>query len=94
MAPTALPPKEMPLVRFMAAGGIAGIASRSATAPLETLKIIAQVIVLSTLYYVYIAQVIVLRMGHVQSQSGIKHYLHVVQCTMCRQCLITLCGCA
>lgn len=42
MAPTALPPKEMPLVRFMAAGGIAGIASRSATAPLETLKIIAQ----------------------------------------------------
>ena len=43
MTPAALPPKEIPLARFMIAGGLAGIVSRTATAPLETLKLIAQV---------------------------------------------------
>ena len=43
LAPTAIPPSDMPLSRFMMAGGLAGVASRTATAPLETIKIISQV---------------------------------------------------
>ncbi|XP_032236106.1 mitochondrial adenine nucleotide transporter ADNT1 [Nematostella vectensis] len=42
IAPTSIPPTEMPLVQFMSAGGVAGVASRTLTAPLEKMKIIAQ----------------------------------------------------
>jgi len=43
VVPLSIPPVEMPLYQFMMAGGVAGIASRSLTAPLEKLKIVAQV---------------------------------------------------
>lgn len=43
IVPTSMPPVEMPLVQFVAAGGLAGVASRTLTAPLEKIKIIAQV---------------------------------------------------
>lgn len=43
VVPISIPPVEMPLFQFMMAGGIAGIASRTLTAPLEKLKIVAQV---------------------------------------------------
>ena len=39
----ALPPSNMPIWRFLVAGGIAGCASRTLTAPLEKIKIEAQV---------------------------------------------------
>eukprot|EP00111_Clytia_hemisphaerica_P004439 TCONS_00012687-protein len=42
VVPISIPPAEMPLYQFMIAGGVAGIASRTLTAPLEKLKIIAQ----------------------------------------------------
>ena len=42
--PASLPPPEVPLWRFMLAGGCGGVASRTATAPLEKIKILAQVI--------------------------------------------------
>ena len=41
--PTSIPPAEVPLWRFMLAGGCGGVASRTATAPLEKIKILAQV---------------------------------------------------
>ena len=41
--PASLPPSEVPLWRFMFAGGCGGVASRTATAPLERIKILAQV---------------------------------------------------
>ena len=41
--PTTIPPAEMPLFQFMLAGGLAGVASRTFTAPLEKIKILAQV---------------------------------------------------
>eukprot|EP00112_Aurelia_sp_Birch-Aquarium-sp1_P026114 Seg9058.2 transcript_id=Seg9058.2/GoldUCD/mRNA.D3Y31 product="Calcium-binding mitochondrial carrier protein SCaMC-1" protein_id=Seg9058.2/GoldUCD/D3Y31 len=41
--PASLPPPEVPLWRFMLAGGCGGVASRTATAPLEKIKILAQV---------------------------------------------------
>ena len=44
VVPISIPPVEMPLSQFMIAGGVAGIASRTLTAPLEKLKIVAQVI--------------------------------------------------
>ncbi|XP_065067634.1 uncharacterized protein LOC135693173 isoform X1 [Rhopilema esculentum] len=40
--PASLPPSEVPLWRFMIAGGCGGVASRTATAPLEKIKILAQ----------------------------------------------------
>jgi len=40
--PTSIPPAEVPLWRFMLAGGCGGVASRTATAPLEKIKILAQ----------------------------------------------------
>ena len=43
VVPISIPPVEMPLSQFMIAGGVAGIASRTLTAPLEKLKIVAQV---------------------------------------------------
>lgn len=43
IVPTSMPPVEMPLTQFMVAGGLAGVASRTLTAPLEKIKIIAQV---------------------------------------------------
>ena len=43
VVPLSIPPVEMPLYQFMMAGGVAGIASRSLTAPLEKVKIVAQV---------------------------------------------------
>ena len=41
--PSSLPPAEVPLWRFMLAGGCGGVASRTATAPIEKIKILAQV---------------------------------------------------
>ena len=41
--PASLPPAEVPLWRFMLAGGCGGVVSRTATAPLEKIKILAQV---------------------------------------------------
>ena len=41
--PTSIPPAEVPLWRFMLAGGCGGVVSRTATAPLEKIKILAQV---------------------------------------------------
>ncbi len=41
--PSSLPPSEVPLWRFMFAGGCGGVVSRTATAPLEKIKILAQV---------------------------------------------------
>ena len=43
IVPTTMPPSEMPLLQFMVAGGLAGVASRTFTAPLEKIKILAQV---------------------------------------------------
>jgi len=43
IVPTTMPSVEMPLLQFMVAGGLAGVASRTLTAPLEKIKIIAQV---------------------------------------------------
>jgi len=37
-----LPPAEIPLVQFMVAGALGGVASRTAVAPLEKIKILAQ----------------------------------------------------
>lgn len=45
IAPTSVPPVEIPLFQFMLAGGLAGVASRTITAPLEKIKILAQVII-------------------------------------------------
>lgn len=42
IVPTTMPPAEMPLIQFMSAGGMAGVASRTLTAPLEKIKILAQ----------------------------------------------------
>ena len=42
IVPMTLPPTEMPLVQFMLAGGVAGVASRTFTAPIEKIKILAQ----------------------------------------------------
>lgn len=44
VVPINMPPVEMPLGQFMMAGGIAGITSRTFTAPLEKMKIVAQVL--------------------------------------------------
>lgn len=41
--PSSIPPAEVPLWRFMLAGGCGGVASRTATAPIEKIKILAQV---------------------------------------------------
>ncbi len=41
--PASLPPSEVSLWQFMFAGGCGGVASRTATAPLEKIKILAQV---------------------------------------------------
>lgn len=46
IAPSAVPPVEMPLSQFMLAGGLGGVASRTLTAPLEKIKILAQVKIL------------------------------------------------
>ena len=43
IVPTSMPPVEMPLFQFMCAGGLAGVASRTFTAPLEKIKILSQV---------------------------------------------------
>lgn len=46
IVPTTMPPSEMPLFQFMLAGGLAGVASRTFTAPLEKIKLLAQVRIL------------------------------------------------
>eukprot|EP00794_Sanderia_malayensis_P015814 gene15814-17409_t len=40
--PSSLPPSEVPVWRFMFAGGCGGVVSRTVTAPLEKIKILAQ----------------------------------------------------
>lgn len=42
IVPMALPPAEAPLFQFVIAGGLAGVVSRTFTAPLEKIKLIAQ----------------------------------------------------
>ena len=49
-----LPPAEIPLFQFMAAGAVAGVASRSACAPLERIKILAQVDFVYTYICIYL----------------------------------------
>ncbi|XP_065839630.1 uncharacterized protein [Oscarella lobularis] len=41
-APPPLPPASMPLWRFLLAGGMGGVASRTLTSPLERIKLLAQ----------------------------------------------------
>lgn len=43
LAPPPLPPASIPIWRALLAGGVAGVVSRTATAPLEKIKILAQV---------------------------------------------------
>ena len=43
LAPPALPPCSLEIWKALVAGGVAGIVSRTSTAPLEKAKIIAQV---------------------------------------------------
>ena len=43
LAPPPLPPASVPIWRALLAGGVAGVISRTATAPLEKIKILAQV---------------------------------------------------
>ena len=43
LAPPPLPPASVPVWRALLAGGLAGVISRTATAPLEKIKILAQV---------------------------------------------------
>jgi len=43
LAPPPLPPASVPIWRALLAGGVAGVVSRTATAPLEKIKILAQV---------------------------------------------------
>ena len=42
-APPPLPPPSLPLYRFLLAGGLGGVVSRTLTAPLERIKLLAQV---------------------------------------------------
>ena len=42
-APPPLPPSSLPLYQFLMAGGLGGVVSRTATAPLERVKLLAQV---------------------------------------------------
>ena len=43
LAPPTLPPSSVPIWRALLAGGVAGMASRTLTAPLEKIKLLAQV---------------------------------------------------
>ena len=43
LAPAPLPPASVPIWRAFIAGGFGGVASRTATAPLEKVKILQQV---------------------------------------------------
>jgi len=44
LAPAPLPPASVPIWRAFVAGGFGGVVSRTATAPLEKVKILQQVI--------------------------------------------------
>lgn len=52
LVPPPLPPPSIIVWRAIFAGGIAGIVSRTATAPIEKIKILAQVM---CLYHIHVA---------------------------------------
>ena len=51
LAPAPLPPASVPIWRAFVAGGFGGVVSRTATAPLEKVKILQQVYTHICTYY-------------------------------------------
>ena len=49
LAPPPLPPSSLEIWKALLAGGMAGIVSRTSTAPLEKVKLVAQVCILLVL---------------------------------------------